>query len=171
MKCNIKGYTLTEFLIASAITLLVILTMINFFIQGNSMLYTGCLTTWGQQTANTVSEKVGSLVRPAFNIEVFKEYKSNPDVSDVGNYLKIYSDDITSAFYTVNSKLYFVYDTTSDDEDTINDDEVIASNINNTNNFRINGTRLFVKFDYMYPNSTNKKVLSSEVIYEPRNFK
>ncbi len=169
MKKTYKGYTLTELLVASAITVLVIFAMMNFFIQGNKMMYTGCMTTWGQQSANTAVEKIGLMVRPAFNIEVFESYKSDPDMSTIGNYLKIYSSGNTSAFYTANSKLYYVDDTTSDDEDNISDDEVVSSNINNTNNFRIIGRRVYVNFEMMYPNSTNKEIIHSESAFKPRN--
>ena len=163
------GYTLTEFVMATAIASVVLIVLIGLFIQGRAIMHSGCVHTWAQQRANSAMGVIGSRLRPAFHVDVYREYGPSPVLASHGNYLCMLCRGMSSAVYKAGTTLYYVPNMTADNRSSSADDGVLATGIMNTNVFYVQSTRVLVKFIFHNPKSTNQEVISAESVFSPRN--
>jgi hypothetical protein len=165
-----NGFTLLEFLFASAIGLLVVFAMVAVFIYGYDVLREGTVQTWAQQNANHAMEQIASLIRPAQIVKVYGSYGPSPGVDTIaGNFLVTAGDGYTSGIYRSGAKLYYVPNMLSDNMSSSADDYILAANLYNSTLFSFSNFHLNVTFSIYDPRQTNQVLVSAYTSVSARN--
>ena len=168
-----RGYTLVEFLVASVVIALVLVSLISVYIHGYAMLRRGAVQTWAQHRAHAALTLIGEEVRPAYTFDVFSAYSANPGNEVItGNYLKVvdlYS--ATSAFYRSGSTLYYVESEATDNKATSTDDVALVTDLMPVPASAFIGlyNRVQVVFRVCDPRETNRVLVAIDSYVTPRN--
>lgn len=165
-----NGFTLLEFLFASAIGLLVVFAMVAVFIYGYDVLREGTVQTWAQQNANYAMEQIASLVRPAQILKVYGNYSASPGIDTIaGNFMVTAGDGYTSGVYRSGTKLYYVPNMISDNMSSSADDYILAANLYESTLFSFSNFHLNVTFSIYDPQQTNQILVSAYTSISARN--
>lgn len=164
-----RGFTLTEFLVASATTALVIVTLIGVFILGYRLYHSGTLRAWQQQRVNNAMERIADIVRPARDIKIYRTYASSLSLTNVGAYLFAAGHGWSSGVYRSGTTLYFVPNTTTDNRATSTDDVVLVTSVLPSTMFVYTTRWVNVIVALSDPRATNRELLQAVTSVSPRN--
>lgn len=107
---NARGFTLVEFLVASVVSLLVLLALIGSFVHGIRMARHTVKRLWAQHRARAALEVVANCARPAYAYELYAAYAPSPGAQVLtGNYVRfLLTTGATSSIYRSGSTLYYI---------------------------------------------------------------
>ncbi|NLF38610.1 prepilin-type N-terminal cleavage/methylation domain-containing protein [bacterium] len=104
-----QGYTLTELLVASAVSAMALSALIALYLNGKAALRMSVTQTWAQQRALSALHTVAERTRPASRFEVYPGYaQSFVSTSQVaaGRCVNLYGAGWTSKFHVAGGCLW-----------------------------------------------------------------
>jgi hypothetical protein len=166
-----RGYTLTEFLVASLMIALVLITLITTYVNGYTMMRRGAIQSWAHYKAHTVLVLMAEKIRPAYTFDVYNTYSANPGaILITGDYVKIVNMySVTSAFYKSGTTLYFVESDATDNKASSADDLPLVTDLKAGRTFIGLYNQLQLVFHICDPRQTNRVLVSIDAFMTPRN--
>jgi len=126
-----RAFTLAEFVIASAVTALVLLTLITIYVQATHTLRYIWLRLWAQQRARAALETIAASARHAYQCELYSSYAPSPGTQVLtGNYVRFFhTNGSTCGVYRSGTILYFIPSEAQDNRASSADDIPLLSGL------------------------------------------
>lgn len=168
------GFTLTEFVMASFVTALVLLTIGALYVSCGHIMRRTSLQTWAKQQGMFATHAVQDVFRPAVSFTVFPSYTAQPGPAllpgQTGTYCIVFNlHGHTSGFYFAHNALYFVPDESSDLKPYSGDDIMLATSIAHSAHFTFTYNQLDMYFRIPDPDDPQKSLFSTHSLFTPRN--
>ncbi|MCX7848545.1 MAG: prepilin-type N-terminal cleavage/methylation domain-containing protein [bacterium] len=164
-----RGFTLTEFLMASIITALVMLALVGVFIVGYRLYHGGTVRAWEQQRVNNAMERIADLLRPARDVKIYRSYGTSLSQTNIGAYLFAAGAGWSSGVYRSGTVLYFVPNTVTDNRATSTDDVILVTCVMPATLFCYTTRWIEITLALSDPRATNREVLRAVTSIAPRN--
>ncbi|MCX7005027.1 MAG: prepilin-type N-terminal cleavage/methylation domain-containing protein [bacterium] len=166
-----RGYTLAEFMVASVIIAMVLITLMGVYVNGYAIMRRGAIQTWAQHKANTALALVAEKTRPAYTFNVYTAYSASPGATVVsGNFLKVVNMySTTAAFYKSGTTLYFVESEATDNKASSADDLPLVTDLKAGNTFIGLDNQVQVFFRVCDPRETNRVLVTIDAFVTSRN--
>ena len=161
---RLRGYTLTEFLIASAVISMVMVAVISVQMQGAGMLRLGAVRTWALRRALHASDQVGAVIRLARGCVVLPNYQPNPSTTNgvqQGDMLYAWGYGWTSSLYRIGDTLYISNQAAGQ--------QVIAGGVRPQTMFRRSNKCVEVMLEFVDPRDNASVLVDAHAGYRPRN--
>jgi|GEM_PF-1581648 len=165
------AFTLAEFVIASAVVALVLLTLITIYVQSTHALRHTWLRLWAQQRARTALETIAASARQAYQCELYSSYAPSPGKQvSTGNYVRLFhTDGSTCAVYRSGTTLYFVPSEALDNRASSADDIPLLSSLLPEPPFVAGYNQIRVQFTVTDDRATNTTLMAVNTYFTLRN--
>jgi len=166
-----RGYTLTEFLVASVIIAMILIALVSTYVNGYAIMRRSAVQTWAQHKANAALALVAEKIRPAYTFNVYASYSATPGAGVVsGNFLKVVNMySTTAAFYKSGTTLYFVESEATDNPASSADDLPLVTDLVAGNTFVGLYNQVQIVYQVCDPRETNRVLVSIDAFVTPRN--
>jgi prepilin-type N-terminal cleavage/methylation domain-containing protein len=159
-----RGYTLAEFLIASAVISMVMVAVISVQMQGVGMLRTGTVRTWALRRALHASDQMGTVIREARDCAIFPNYRPAPSVTNgvtEGDMLYAWGYGWTSSLYRIGETLYISNQAAGQ--------QILAGGVRPQTMFCLSNQCVEVMLEFVDPRDHASVLVDACAGYRPRN--
>lgn len=175
-KCTLHppGYSMTEFVMASFVTALLLLTLFALYISCSKLMRRAAIQTWAQQQGTYATHVIQDAFRPAVSFDIYPSYTANPGLplapGGTGTFCTVFNmKGQTSGFYFSGTQLYMVPDVGKDSRPGKSDDIILASSVDVDSRFTFTYNQLDMFFRIFDPQDENRILFTADALITPRN--